>query len=118
MADIGNLAGSERALHGNRNRGAAPFYFLQRYRSRALGRPQSELSNRNLATDFHHLVVGQFEDICYTYGVASHRCKDGFLPTRDPSPALPRYDRFMTDVKNDLVAIDFSAFGPATVEYG
>jgi hypothetical protein len=74
--------------------------------------------NRNLATDFHHLVVGQFEDICYANGVASHGSKDSFLPTRDTSPTLPRYNCFMTDVKNDLVAVDFGTFGPAIVEYG
>jgi hypothetical protein len=82
----------------------------------ATARIVADCLNRNLATDFHNLVGGQFENIRYTHGVASHRSKDSFLPTRDTSPILPWYDRFMTDVKNGLVAIDFDTFGPAIAE--
>ena len=52
-------------------------------------------SNSNLATYLDHLVVGQFQNICNTNGVARHRCKDSFLPTWDTSLPLARYDRFL-----------------------
>ena len=73
----------------------------------ATARIVADCLNRNLATDFHHLVVGQFENICDANGVASHRSKDSFLPTRDTSATLAWYDRLVTDVKSDIVAIDF-----------
>ena len=71
--------------------------------------------NSNLATYLDHLVVGQFQSICNTNGVTRHRSKDSLLPTWDTSVPLARYDRFVTDVKSDIVAFHFDALCPAVV---
>jgi hypothetical protein len=84
----------------------------------ATARIVADCLNRNLATDFHNLVGGQFENIRYTHGVASHRSKDSFLPARDTSATIAGYDRLVTDVKSDVVTINFDILGSAIVEYG
>ena len=75
-------------------------------------------SNSNLAANLHHLVVRQFEDIGDANRISSHRSKDSFLPTRNAPATLARYDSLVTDVKSDIVAVDFDAVCPAVVEYG
>ena len=67
-------------------------------------------SNPDLATYFDHLVGGQFEDIGDAHGIAGHGSKDSLLPTRDAVAVFTRYDNLVTDVKNDVFAIDFDAF--------
>jgi hypothetical protein len=64
------------------------------------------------------LVFGQFEDIGYANGVASHCREDSFLPARDTSATIAGYDRLVTDVKSDVVTINFDILGSAIVEYG
>ena len=75
-------------------------------------------SNSNLATNLHHLVVRQFEDICDANGIPSHRSKDSFLPTRNTPATLAGDDGFMTHVKSYIVAIHFDTLCPAVVEHG
>jgi hypothetical protein len=93
-------------------------FYVAEPKSSQFPSPPKTASNCNRATDFHHLVVGQFKDISYANRVARHRGKYCFLPTRDTSAIIAWYDGLMADVKSDVVTVNFDTLGSTVIEYG